>query len=124
MMDAAEHQLQRVRGLLAELEDVLEKTAWGAPTFRTAGRMFASFAEDHHNDGRLALWLLCDMDHRDALLESMGPAAFVPPYVGKSGWIGILLPSVDDTELRELLCDAHTLCRERAGKRPRKPPSA
>jgi hypothetical protein len=42
-----------------------------------------------------------------AALVAAAPATFdVPTYVGRHGWIGIRLATVDPTELRELLIEA------------------
>lgn len=113
--------LERVRNLLSSLPNVIEKTAWGAPTFRTAGRMFGAYNENHHSDGRIAVWLLCDIGHREALMCQLGDAAFIPPYWGVSGWIGIELTKVDDETLMERLEEAHAMCTAMAVKPKRKP---
>ncbi len=48
--------LARVREICLALPETTEKEAWGGPTFRVKTRMFAMFMDDHHGDGRVALW--------------------------------------------------------------------
>src|SRR4029079_18604701 len=85
------HHLARVRRICLAMPEAIEKTAWGAPTFRAgaAGKIFAMFAENHHGDGRVALWLFSRHDSQQLLVESDPERFFIPPYVGKGGWIGV-----------------------------------
>src|SRR5262249_59069922 len=51
--------LTRVRRICLALPETTEKISWGTPKFRvkgTKGKILAMFQEDHHGDGRLALW--------------------------------------------------------------------
>jgi hypothetical protein len=88
---AAARALERVRKLALALPETLEKEAWGRPTFRVKGKMFLMFVDDHHGDGRLALWLQCTHDEQQAAVEADPERFFVPPYVGPSGWLGVRL---------------------------------
>src|SRR5687768_14533393 len=90
---------------------VYEKEAWGAATFRVErGKMFLMFADNHHDDGRTAVWVMATPDAREALLEADPDAYFVPPYVGPSGWIGVIVDrDVDWGAFAMLLEDAHRL---------------
>lgn len=88
VVDAA---LKRVRALVAALPETSEKLAWNAPTFRVREKMFAMFVDAHHGDGRLALWCKAPPGAQDALVRAQPDHFFVPPYVGKGGWIGIHL---------------------------------
>ncbi len=95
--------LARVRAACAGLPGVVEKIAWGGPTFRTgdtAGdRMFASFVVDHHRDGRTAVWCAAPPGMQALLMETAPDRTFVPPYVGHQGWIGLDLAHTDDAQL-------------------------
>jgi len=88
---AAARALVRVRKLTLALPETVEKEAWGRPTFRVKGKMFAMFVDDHHGDGRLALWLQASHDEQQAAVEADPERFFVPPYVGPSGWMGVRL---------------------------------
>ena len=61
----------RVRKLCLGLPEATEKQAWGRPTFRVRGKkMFAMYMNDHHGDGRVALWLNAPPEAQDAVVES------------------------------------------------------
>ena len=83
--------LTRVRRICLALPDATEKIAWGSPTFRVRDRIFVMFVNDHHGDGRLAVWCHADRDAQVAIVEADSRRFFVPPYVGPRGWIGIRL---------------------------------
>ncbi len=83
--------LEKVRAACLALPETSEKEAWGGPTFRVKGRMFVMYLDDHHGDGRLALWVNADADARDALIEADPARFFVPPYMGPRGWLGVRL---------------------------------
>jgi predicted DNA-binding protein (MmcQ/YjbR family) len=83
--------LERVRKLCLSLPETEEKEAWGAPTFRVRKKMFAMYADNHHGDGRTALWCNAEIENRDAAVEEDPQNYFVPPYVGCKGWIGVRL---------------------------------
>lgn len=57
------------------------------------------FANNHHNDGHIAVWIPAPLGAQSLLIESEPEKFFRPPYVGVNGWIGIELPRVDDDEL-------------------------
>jgi predicted DNA-binding protein (MmcQ/YjbR family) len=46
---------------------------------------------DHHGDGRPALWIKCTHVNQDLLIQSDKERYFSPPYVGPSGWVGMYL---------------------------------
>ncbi|MXW24928.1 MAG: MmcQ/YjbR family DNA-binding protein, partial [Dehalococcoidia bacterium] len=80
--------LERVRAVCLALPEAEEKEAWGMPTFRVRGKLFAHFANDHHGDGRVALWLKAAEGAQELLVEAAPERFFVPPYMGPRGWVG------------------------------------
>ena len=86
-VDAA---LERVRALCLALPDVTERLSHGAPTFFTM-KSFVMFLNDHHGDGRLALWCAAPEGAQEALTGADPERFFRPPYVGVRGWIGVRL---------------------------------
>ena len=50
-------QLERVRGICLAIPNALEKISHGEPTFFTPKRVFAMFADNHHGDGHVAMWI-------------------------------------------------------------------
>ena len=83
--------LAKVRKACFELPEVSERPSHGSPTFFVGKKVFAYFLNNHHGDGRLALWCAAPDGMQAMLVDSDPDAYFVPPYVGKSGWIGVRL---------------------------------
>jgi predicted DNA-binding protein (MmcQ/YjbR family) len=99
--------LKRVRKLCLGLPEASEKEAWGGPTFRVRGqKMFAMYMDNHHGNGRVALWLNAPPGAQDELVESDPERFFVPPYMGARGWIGVQLDRRPDWELVAELVEA------------------
>jgi len=46
---------------------------------------------NHHGDGRIALWCKAAPGAQEDLVAANPKHFFVPPYVGKAGWLGIRL---------------------------------
>ena len=64
----------------------------GAPNFRPkGGKIFATYVENHHGDGRLALWLNVPPGVQDAYVRAEPRHYYVPQYVGPAGWLGVRL---------------------------------
>jgi hypothetical protein len=89
------------RELALSLPEATEKETWGHPTFRVRNKMFAASATDLST-----ATVKSTHDEQRALTEMHPETFFVPAYVGKAGWIGITLASVDADELRELVTEA------------------
>ena len=116
-------QLERVRRLCAALPTVSEKLSHGTPTFfveKDKGA-FAMFADNHHEDGRLGLWLPVSDGLQPLLIEDAPATYFKPPYVGASGWVGINLDQIRDDALQIHLREAWELV-ARKRKKPRSSP--
>lgn len=114
-------QLARVRRLCAALPSCAEKLSHGAPSFfveKDKGQ-FATFVDNHHEDGRLAVWLPVADGLQPLLIEDAPAIYFKPPYVGTSGWVGINLDQVRDDALGIHLRDAWNLVARK--QKPRSP---
>jgi uncharacterized protein YdhG (YjbR/CyaY superfamily) len=112
-------QLRRVRRICATLPSVSEKLSHGTPTFfveKDKG-VFAMFADNHHDDGRLALWVPVKEGLQPLLIEDAPAIYYRPPYVGAGGWVGIHLDQIRDDALQIHVRDAWSLV-----ARKRKPP--
>lgn len=86
-----------------------EKLSHGEPTFFVRKKVFAMFANNHHNDGHIAVWLPAAPGVQDMLVASEPQKFFKPPYVGVRGWIGVELERIGDDELAYLIRDAWRL---------------
>ena len=100
--------LKRVREICLSLPETSEKEAWSTPTFRVRKKMFAMFANHHHGDGRVALWLDAPPGDQELLVAADPVRFFVPPYQGPFGWIGVRVDLDPDwDEVRELVVEAY-----------------
>lgn len=91
--------LTRVRRFCTALPEVTEKLSHGAPTFFVKKKTFVMFVDNHHNDGRIAIWCAAPTGVQEMLIEAEPDKFFRPPYVGVRGWVGIQLDRVKDDEL-------------------------
>jgi hypothetical protein len=93
------------------MPSAFEKVSHGAPTFfveKDKG-VFVMFADNHHEDGRLALWMPARDGLQGALIDEAPETYFKPPYVGSSGWIGVELDQVADDVLAAHIREAWKL---------------
>ena len=104
--------LTRLRRLCLALPDAHEVEAWGEPTFRVRNKLFAMYASasTHHGGGRNAVWCKAIPTNQSIMVAARPDRFFVPPYVGPSGWVGVVLDGDTDwEELADLLTDAYRL---------------
>ncbi|HEU5192899.1 MAG TPA: MmcQ/YjbR family DNA-binding protein [Methylomirabilota bacterium] len=79
----------RLRAICLALPDTSEKVAWGEPTWRVGGRLFAQLDNHHHGADHLAVWLPAPLGEQEALVKADPARFFRPPYVGIRGWVGV-----------------------------------
>lgn len=98
-----------MRALCTALPEVSERLSHGAPCFFVRGKStFVMFLDDHHGDGRLALWCAAPPGAQEALIGADGERFFRPPYVGHRGWIGVRLDRGPDwPAIAEIVDDAY-----------------
>jgi hypothetical protein len=103
--------LDRVRKIALALPDVEERPSHGAPTFFYRGKKtFVMFMDDHHGDGRLALWCHAPPGVQALLVTEEPERFFVPAYVGHRGWVGVRLDlDVDWDEVAGIVLDAYKM---------------
>ena len=77
------------------------------------------FADNHHQDGHLAVWVPVREGLQPLLIEDAPAIYYKPPYVGASGWVGINLDQIRDDALRIHLRDAWDLVAPARKKRRR-----
>lgn len=92
--------LERVRRICLALPETSEKLSHGEPTFFVHKKVFVMFANNHHNDGHVAIWLPVLDGFQKSLIESSPKIYFKPPYVGVRGWVGIELAHVSEQDLK------------------------
>lgn len=102
-------QLARVRQICAQLPESSERLSHGEPTFFVRNKVFVMFANNHHNDGHVAVWLPVPPGFQEGLIDSAPDTFFKPPYVGVRGWVGVELARMNDADLRMYLTMAWEL---------------
>jgi hypothetical protein len=84
--------LGRVREHCLSLPETNERLSHGQPTFFVRDKKtFVMYLDNHHDDGRLALWCAAPEGMQRALVDGAPEHYFVPPYVGPRGWVGVRL---------------------------------
>lgn len=102
-----EHQLGRVRAACLALPQASERLSHGGSSFFIREKKcFVMFLDDHHEDGRLAIWCAAPDGVQANMVESEPDHFFRPPYVGHRGWLGVHLPTVTDGELAMIVTEA------------------
>jgi len=81
--------VERLRAICLALPDTTEKVAWGEPTWRVSGRLFAQLDNHHHGAEHLAVWLPAPLGEQESMIFLDPVRFFRPPYVGPRGWVGV-----------------------------------
>lgn len=120
-----------VRDICLRLPETCERPSHGMADFRVGKRTFATFAVNHHGDGRIALWLAAPPGAQQHHVDVDPEHYFVPPYVGPRGWLGVRLDRGlewvhVDARVREayVVVAPTTLAARLAGPEPVAPPDA
>jgi hypothetical protein len=100
--------LGRLREICLALPETSERLSHGAPSFFVREKTcFLMLLDDHHGDGRFAIWCAAPGGDRQLLVDADPEKFFVPPYVGHRGWLGVRLDrDLDWDELRGIVEDA------------------
>ena len=103
--------LVRLRAICLALPEANEKISHGEPTWRAGkGRVFAMLDDHHHGAPHLSVWLPQPLGRQEELIDADPDLFFRPPYVGPSGWVGVVLDSDPDWALvASLIEDAFRL---------------
>jgi hypothetical protein len=105
----SEDHLHRIRQICATLPKTTEKLSHGEPTFFVAKKVYVMFANNHHNDGHIAVWIPVPPGAQAHLIATAPAVYFKPPYVGTKGWIGIELAAIDNDTLAQHILTAWQL---------------
>ena len=81
--------VRRLRKICLALPEATEKIAWGEPTWRVRGKLFAQLDDHHHGAEHLAVWLPAPLGEQEAMIFTDPERFFRPPYVGPRGWVGV-----------------------------------
>src|SRR2546422_1067403 len=100
--------VDRLRAICLALPETTEKVAWGEPTWRVRGKLFAQLDDHHHGADHLAVWLPAPLGEQEAMIFTDPVRFFRPPYVGQRGWVGVRIDRrLDWTLLATLVAQAY-----------------
>jgi len=91
--------VERLRRICLALPETTEKVAWGEPTWRVKGKLFAQLDDHHHGADHLAVWLPAPLGEQESLIFLDAERFFRPPYVGGRGWVGVRIDGRPDWKL-------------------------
>ena len=92
----ADAALAEIRRICLDLPEATERLSHGSPTWFAGKKTMVMFLDDHHGDGRLALWVAAPPGVQSAMVAQEPERFFVPPYVGHRGWLGVRLDRTPD----------------------------
>ncbi|GGU28505.1 hypothetical protein GCM10010244_63610 [Streptomyces coeruleorubidus] len=91
-----------VRRIALSLPDTTEKIAWNMPTFRVAGKMFATLPEDE-----TSIAVRCPKEERDELVLAEPGKFWIADHEAQFAWVRARLDALEDEgELRDILADS------------------
>ncbi|GHJ33334.1 hypothetical protein TPA0910_77670 [Streptomyces hygroscopicus subsp. sporocinereus] len=91
-----------VRSIALSLPQTTEKIAWSMPTFRVAGKMFATLPEDE-----TSMAVRCPKEEREELVLAEPEKFWVAGHEAGSAWVRVRLAALEDLdELRDILLDS------------------
>ncbi|MBX5484004.1 MAG: MmcQ/YjbR family DNA-binding protein [Myxococcaceae bacterium] len=110
-MPSAQQLLHKLRKIACALPGVEEQPWYAHAVFKVRNKTFLNFMNDHHGDGRIAIWAKAAPGVQAELVALDPDVFFVPPYMGPSGWIGVRLDRkrTDWGQVKQLVTDAWQL---------------
>ncbi|HEY1418316.1 MAG TPA: MmcQ/YjbR family DNA-binding protein [Myxococcaceae bacterium] len=94
----------KLRTLCLAFPEANERRSHGEPTwFAGKGKVFAMLDNHHHGAKHLAVWLPMPPGVQEELIAADPDRCFRPPYVGPSGWVGVVLDGRTRWDLVEKL---------------------
>ncbi|MDT0547589.1 MULTISPECIES: MmcQ/YjbR family DNA-binding protein [Streptomyces] len=91
-----------VREIALSLPETTEKIAWSMPTFRVAGKMFATLPEDE-----TSMAVRCPKEERNELVLAEPEKFWIADHEASFAWVRVRLVALDDRdELRDILVDS------------------
>ena len=105
-----EDPLGRLRAICLAMPEAIERGGVVEHTFRVRDKIFAMYLDHHHGDGRVAAWCKAPPGAQDVLVAADPERYFVPPYVGRHGWVGVRFDRPTDwDELADLVREGYRL---------------
>lgn len=99
--------LDKLRAICMAFPEATEAGGVGDPTFKVREKIFAM---QHGMDGRPSMWCKAPGGLQAVLVASNPERFFVPPYVGRHGWIGLWLDvELEWDEVADLVDDSYRM---------------
>lgn len=112
--------LEKIRKTCLALPEATEQSAWGEPTWRLGGKLFAQFDDHHHGGAHISVWLPAPDGAQAALIDAEPDHIWRPPYVGHLGWIAVKLDTAPPWSMVEaLVVQAYELIESKQKRRRR-----
>lgn len=104
----AEAPIDKLRTICLALPEAVEDAEGvGSPSFKVREKIFAMH---HPHQGRSSMWCKAPAGLQGVLVENEPERFFVPPYVGKNGWVGVWLDvELDWGQIRDLVEDSYRM---------------
>lgn len=96
--------LERVRAVCTKFPDTVENEA-ETNTFSVRGRNFVVYWHNWFSDPRPAVWCKAPPGAQEELIAADSARFFVPPWMGRHGWIGVRLDSPPDWDELAAICE-------------------
>ncbi len=91
-----------VRRIALSLPETTERIAWSMPTFRVAGKMFATLPEEE-----TSVAVRCPKEERDELALAEPEKFWIADHEAQFAWVRVRLAALEDEgELRDILADS------------------
>jgi hypothetical protein len=92
--------VERLRMICLAFPEAGERVSHGEPTwFAGKGKVFAMLDNHHHGSPHLSVWLPQPFGAQETLIQGDPDRFFRPPYVGPSGWVGVVLDTRPDWQM-------------------------
>lgn len=102
-----ETPIEKLRTICLALPEAVEGEGVGSPSFKVRDKIFAMH---HPHQGRSSMWCKAPSGLQGVLVENEPERFFVPPYVGKNGWVGLWLDVEQDwSQIRDLVEDSYRM---------------
>lgn len=99
--------LTHLRAICLSLPETSEQAGVGDPTYKVRDKIFAM---RHQVDDRESMWCKAQPGVQNMLVASEPQLFFVPPYVGKHGWVGVWLDVEQDLDfVTDLILDSYCM---------------
>ena len=104
-------RLREICLALPEVEEEIAGLSGEHAKFQVRGKAFVWCLDDHHGDGRVAIWCKAPPGMQAMLVESDSIRFFIPPYVGHRGWIGLRLDvgETDWEQVRDVVTESYRM---------------